>query len=384
MKNTLSIYLKFKSSLIYTTALFSMVACDEKQVSTEHSEPATMKDVFKNEFLIGAAVNDYLISESDSIGAQLVKREYNTITPENSMKWEHMEPEKGVFQFITSDSYVDFSKKNNIAFIGHNLVWHSQLSGWVEEIESKEELNTSLKNHVQTIASRYAGKIHGWDVVNEALNEDGTIRNSLFLEKLGPQYLVNSFKWAQESDPNAELYYNDYNMTNSEKRAGAIALVKMLKKEGARVDAIGMQGHWNLVDPTLEEIETSILEYYALGVQVMITELDITVLPNPWDLEGAEVSQNFEGNEYMNPYPKEMPDSVATQLANRYKDIFKLFKKHSDKISRVTFWGVNDNSSWLNNWPIRNRTNYPLLFDRNYEPKAAYYSVLEVANDSTL
>lgn len=384
MKNTLSIYLKFKSSLIYTTALFSMVACGEKQVSTEHSEPATMKDVFKNEFLIGAAVNDYLISESDSIGAQLVKREYNTITPENSMKWEHMEPEKGVFQFITSDSYVDFSKKNNIAFIGHNLVWHSQLSGWVEEIESKEELNTSLKNHVQTIASRYAGKIHGWDVVNEALNEDGTIRNSLFLEKLGPQYLVNSFKWAQESDPNAELYYNDYNMTNSEKRAGAIALVKMLKKEGARVDAIGMQGHWNLVDPTLEEIETSILEYYALGVQVMITELDITVLPNPWDLEGAEVSQNFEGNEYMNPYPKEMPDSVATQLANRYKDIFKLFKKHSDKISRVTFWGVNDNSSWLNNWPIRNRTNYPLLFDRNYEPKAAYYSVLEVANDSTL
>ena len=384
MKNSLSIYPKFKFSLIYTTALFLMVACGEKQVSTEHSEPATMKDVFKNEFLIGVAVNDYLIFESDSIGAQLVKREYNTITPENSMKWEHMEPEQGVFEFKTSDSYVDFSKNNNIAFIGHNLVWHSQLSSWVEEIESKEELNTSLKNHVQTIASRYAGKIHGWDVVNEALNEDGTLRNSLFLEKLGPQYLVNSFKWAQESDPNAELYYNDYNMTNSEKRAGAIALVKKLQKEGARVDAIGMQGHWNLVDPTLEEIETSILEYSALGVQVMITELDITVLPNPWDLVGAEVSQNFEGSEYMNPYPKEMPDSVATQLANRYKDIFKLFKKHSDKISRVTFWGVNDNSSWLNNWPIRNRTNYPLLFDRNYQPKAAYYSVLEVANDSTL
>jgi len=384
MKNTLSIYLKFKSILIYTTALLSLVACGEKQVSTEHSKPATMKDVFKNEFLIGAAVNDYLIFESDSIGSQLVKREYNTITPENSMKWEHMEPEQGVFEFKTSDSYVDFSKKNNIAFIGHNLVWHSQLSSWVEEIESKEELNTSLKNHVQTIASRYVGKIHGWDVVNEALNEDGTLRTSLFLEKLGPQYLVNSFKWAQESDPNAELYYNDYNMTNSEKRAGAKALVKKLQKEGARVDAIGMQGHWNLVDPTLEEIETSILEYYALGVQVMITELDITVLPNPWDLEGAEVSQNFDGSEYMNPYPKEMPDSVATQLANRYKDIFKLFKKHSDKISRVTFWGVNDNSSWLNNWPIGNRTNYPLLFDRNYQPKAAYYSVLEVANDSTL
>lgn len=200
---------------------------------------------------------------------------------------------------------------------------------------------------------------------------------------MGPEYLVNSFKWAQEADPNAALYYNDYNMTQKEKRAGAIKLIKMLQKEGARVDGIGMQGHWNLVDPSLEEIETSILEYAALGVQVMITELDITVLPNPWDLEGAEVSQNFEGSEYMNPYLKELPDSVATQLAKRYEDIFRLFKKHSNKISRVTFWGVNDGHSWLNNWPIKNRTNYPLLFDRNYEPKAAYYSVMEVSNDST-
>ncbi|MDF4223031.1 endo-1,4-beta-xylanase [Maribacter sp. M208] len=384
MKNFKSHYPKLKPNLLIAISLVLIVACNEKNITAKKSETLSLKEAFKNEFVIGAAVNDQLIFEEDSLGAKLAKEEFNTITPENSMKWMYMEPQQGVFEFETADRYIDFSTKNNIAFIGHNLVWHSQLAEWVKKITSKEELNASLKNHVQTIAARYTGKIHGWDVVNEALNEDGTLRNSLFLEKLGPDYLVNSFKWAEEADPKAELYYNDYNMTRKEKRAGAIELVKMLQKNGARVDGIGMQAHWGLTDPTLEEIETSILAYADLGIQVMITEFDITVLPNPWDLEGAEVSQNFEGSEEMNPYTKKLPDSVSTLLAKRYKDIFSIFKKHSDKISRVTFWGINDGVSWLNNWPIENRTNYPLLFDREYNKKPAYYGVLEVATDSTL
>ncbi|WP_291965857.1 endo-1,4-beta-xylanase [Maribacter sp.] len=384
MKNFKSHYPKLKPNLLIAISLVLIVACNEKNITAKKSETLSLKEAFKNEFVIGAAVNDQLIFEEDSLGAKLAKEEFNTITPENSMKWMYMEPQQGVFEFETADRYIDFSTKNNIAFIGHNLVWHSQLAEWVERITSKEELNASLKNHVQTIAARYTGKIHGWDVVNEALNEDGTLRNSLFLEKLGPDYLVNSFKWAEEADPKAELYYNDYNMTRKEKRAGAIELVKMLQKNGARVDGIGMQAHWGLTDPTLEEIETSIIAYADLGIQVMITEFDITVLPNPWDLEGAEVSQNFEGSEEMNPYTKKLPDSVNTLLAKRYKDIFSIFKKHSDKISRVTFWGINDGVSWLNNWPIENRTNYPLLFDREYDKKPAYYAVLEVATDSTL
>lgn len=384
MKNIL--VFKHKTSFKFTILLASilMIGCGEKKVTPEIKKELSLKEAFKNDFLIGSAVNDNLISKKDSLGQQILLSEYNTITPENSMKWMFMEPEQAVFEFENADRYIDFSTKNDIAFIGHNLVWHSQLAGWVEKLESKEELSTSLKNHIQTIAARYSGKIHGWDVVNEALNEDGTLRNSFFLEQLGPEYLTNSFKWAQEADPKAELYYNDYNMTRKEKRAGAIELVKMLQKEGARVDGIGMQAHWGLEDPSLEEIETSILEYSALDIQVMITEFDITVLPNPWDLEGAEVSQNFEGSEFMNPYPTEMPDYVAKQLAKRYEDIFKLFKKHSDKISRVTFWGINDGVSWLNSWPIKDRTNYPLLFDREYNRKPAYYSVLEVAKDSTL
>ena len=377
---------KHKTSIKFTLILASilMIGCGEKKTTPEVQKEPTLKEAFKSNFLIGSAVNDNLVSKKDSLGEQIVLTEYNTITPENSMKWMYMEPEQGKFEFETADKYIDFSTKNDIAFIGHNLVWHSQLAGWVEKIESKEELSASLKNHVQTVAARYSGKIHGWDVVNEALNEDGTLRNSLFLKQLGPDYLINSFKWAQEADPKAELYYNDYNMTRQEKRAGAIKLVKDIQASGARIDGIGMQAHWGLEDPTLEEIETSILEYSDLGVQVMITEFDITVLPNPWDLEGAEVSQNFEGSEHMNPYTKELPDSVNTQLAQRYKDIFSLFKKHSDKISRVTFWGINDGVSWLNSWPIEDRTNYPLLFDREYNRKPAYYSVLEVAKDSTL
>ncbi|MGB2758775.1 MAG: endo-1,4-beta-xylanase [Maribacter stanieri] len=377
---------KHKTSIKFTLILASilMIGCGEKKTTPEVQKEPTLKEAFKSNFLIGSAVNDNLVSKKDSLGEQIVLTEYNTITPENSMKWMYMEPEQGKFEFETADKYIDFSTKNDIAFIGHNLVWHSQLAGWVEKIESKEELSASLKNHVQTVAARYSGKIHGWDVVNEALNEDGTLRNSLFLKQLGPDYLINSFKWAQEADPKAELYYNDYNMTRQEKRAGAIKLVKDIQASGARIDGIGMQAHWGLEDPTLEEIETSILEYSDLGIQVMITEFDITVLPNPWDLEGAEVSQNFEGSEHMNPYTKELPDSVNTQLAQRYKDIFSLFKKHSDKISRVTFWGINDGVSWLNSWPIEDRTNYPLLFDRKYNRKPAYYSVLEVSKDSAL
>ncbi|WP_339629739.1 endo-1,4-beta-xylanase [uncultured Maribacter sp.] len=371
-----------KYFLFLNTLFIILISCNEQNKVADINIEPSLKNGFKKEFLIGSAVNDNLILGKDSIGEQLVKREYTTITPENSMKWMYMEPEKGIFNFEMADQYVDFSAKNDLLFIGHNLVWHSQLAEWVSKIESKESLSESLKNHIQTIVSRYKGKIYGWDVVNEALNEDGTLRNSLFLEELGSDYLINSFKWAQESDPNVELYYNDYNMANPEKRAGAIKLVKMLQENGTKIDGIGMQGHWNLEGPSLKEIEESIIAYSDLGLQVMITELDITVIPNPWDLHGAEVNQNFEGSEFMNPYPTQLPDSISNQLAKRYQDIFQIFKKHEDKISRVTFWGVNDGQSWLNNWPIRNRTNYPLLFDRRYKPKAAYYSVLKIANDS--
>ncbi|WP_209402721.1 endo-1,4-beta-xylanase [Pseudozobellia sp. WGM2] len=357
-----------------------VAACGNKaseNVEAEHVDPS-LKNTFSYDFFVGAAINNGVIEEKDSLATALLKKEFNSITPENIMKWMHIHPSPDKFNFEIADKYVDLGKKNNLHTVGHTLVWHSQLADWVTEVNDSSAMTVILKNHINSIVNRYKGKIDSWDVVNEALNEDGTLRESIFLEVLGDSYLELAFETAAKADPDVQLVYNDYNLTNPEKRAGVIRLVKKLKEKNIKIDAVGMQGHWNLEGPTLEEIETSIIAYHDAGVKVSISELDITVLPNPWDLEGAEVSQNFENSPSMNPYPESLPDSVQNILAKRYQDIFKLFRKHRDKIDRVTFWGINDGSSWLNNWPIDDRTNYPLLFDRNYRPKKAYESVMEL------
>ncbi|MFC4096074.1 endo-1,4-beta-xylanase [Euzebyella saccharophila] len=370
---------------LFVLILFTLFGCKEhdKKLTSEKelpSKPIGLKQNYKDDFFIGAAVNDALIEKRDSLGLELLKTEFNSITPENIMKWMHIHPGKGVYDFSLPDAYVDLGERYQLFTVGHTLVWHSQLAEWVTEVKDSTELKEVMEDHINTIVGRYKGKIDSWDVVNEALKEDGSLRESVFYELAGEKYLEWAFELAAEADPEAQLTYNDYNLTNPEKRAGAISIVKQLKDKGLKIDVVGMQGHWNLKGPSLEEIEESILAYHKAGVKVAITELDITVLPYPWDLEGAEVSQNFEGSEFMNPYPESLPDSVQRELADRYQSIFKLFLKHKDKIDRVTFWGINDGSSWLNGWPIKNRTNYPLLFDRSYRPKDAYKSVLALKN----
>ncbi|AYN66330.1 endo-1,4-beta-xylanase [Euzebyella marina] len=349
---------------------------EKVNAEVDESKAMGLSDAFVDDFYMGVAVNGRLIDGVDSLGTSLLKREFNSITPENIMKWMYIHPEEDGFDFQMSDKYVAMGQRDSSFIVGHTLVWHSQLADWVEEVSDSTEMVEVLRHHINAIMGRYKGKIQSWDVVNEALNEDGTLRESVFLKTIGPQYLDLAFRLASEVDPDAQLTYNDYNLTAADKRKGAISIVKNLKSRGIKIDVVGMQGHWNLKGPTLEEIEQSIVDYYNAGVKVAITELDITVLPNPWDLEGAEVSQNFEGDEKMNPFPQSLPDSVEQQLASRYKSIFQLFLKHREKIDRVTFWGIQDGASWLNGWPIRNRTNYPLLFDRNYSPKAAYHEVM--------
>jgi len=360
------------SPLIVCAVILSCTGTPKNRTSKDKS----LKDTFSNDFLIGAAINGRIIDRTDSLSAKLVKKEFNSITAENIMKSMNIHPQRDSFNFEMADKFVSLGEKYDMSIHGHTLIWHSQLSPWFGTIEDSLEFATATEKHVKDLAQYFKGKLNSWDVVNEALNEDGTLRNSIFLKKMGEEYLVSAFKWTAEIDPSADLYYNDYNMTNPDKRQGAIRMVKKIKEQGGKVDGIGMQGHWHLNSPSLEEIEQSILDYSALGVKVAITELDVSVLPNPWDLEGAEISQNFENNEEMNPYAEGLPDSVQVQLANRYKDIFDIFLKHKDKISRVTFWGVNDGASWLNGFPIRGRTNYPLLFDRDLKPKAAYDSII--------
>ena len=358
--------------------LISIMGCNEKDANNQEHKTQSLQMAFDGKFNIGAAINQMQITGTDSAGVRIIKSDFSTISPENDLKWMHIHPQSDTFYFDIADKFVALGEQNDMFIVGHTLVWHSQLAEWMNAIKDSSAMSEHLKNHINTIVGRYKGKIDGWDVVNEALNEDGSLRASIFQQILGDSYLEFAFKLAEQADPEVELYYNDYNLTFPEKRQGAIQLVKNLQDKGVKIDGIGMQGHWSLTDPPLEDIENSILSYSELGVKVMITELDITVLPNPWDLQGAEVDQNFEGSPFMDPYPEKLPDSVQLQLAQRYVDIFKIFDKHSDKISRVTFWGVSDGNSWLNDWPIKGRTNYPLLFDREYRPKMAYKEVLDL------
>lgn len=359
---------------------FFVTSCDKKE-NEKTKLSSSLKNKFGDEFYIGAAINDGVIDESDTLALKLLNQEFNSITAENIMKWMYVHPEKETFYFDASDRFVALGEKNNMHIVGHTLIWHSQLAPWMNEIKDSSDMADHIKNHIDRIAGRYKGRIDSWDVVNEALNEDGTYRKSIFYEVLGDEYIDLAFRTAAKADPNAELVYNDYNLWKPEKRAGVVKMVKHLQGKGTKIDGIGMQAHWSLVGPSLEDIENSILAYAELGVKVMFTELDITAIPNPWDIEGAEVSQDYkdlEGSKIFDPYQEELPDSIQVKLAKRYEEIFRLFLKHQDKISRVTFWGINDGGSWLNNWPIKGRTNYPLLFDRNFQPKKAYKRVIEI------
>jgi endo-1,4-beta-xylanase len=357
---------------------FGAIAVAALGITSFFAEDFSLKNHFKNVFFIGAALNASEIEEKNPTESSFITEQFNSITPENIMKCELIHPGWNEYHFDLADKYVAYGMKHQMFIVGHTLIWHSQLSPFVKNIKSSDSLQLFMTHHINTIAGRYAGKVNSWDVVNEALNDDGTLRHSIFLEKLGEDYIRRAFELAAKAAPNTELYYNDYNIEQPKKRAGVVALVKKLRAGGTRIDGIGIQGHWSILGPPLKDIENSILEYSALGLKISFTELDLTCLPNPWDLKGSDVNQNFEGSPFMNPYPNGLPDSVQIKLAGCYEDLFKLFIKYKDKIERVTFWGVNDGQSWLNNWPVKGRTNYPLLFDRNFKPKLAFEKVIEL------
>ncbi|MCI2285280.1 endo-1,4-beta-xylanase [Colwellia sp. MSW7] len=270
---------------------------------------------------------------------------------------------------------VEFANKNNHFFTGHTLVWHSQVPDWVFEHKdgtplNRAELLARMEDHINTVAGRYAGKIDAWDVVNEALNEDGTLRESKWLSIIGDDFIEQAFMLAAKAAPNAKLYYNDYNLYKPEKRNGVLNLVKRLQNKGIRIDGVGMQAHYSLTKPDLTEIEDSIKAYSALNMDVLITELDVSVIPFPDEKNmGADVSLSMELQESFNPYPDALPVEVENQLGDRYRALFNIFNRHQEVIKRVTFWGVSDANTWRNDWPMPGRTDYPLLFDRQLKAK---------------
>lgn len=354
-------------------------ACDNSKKIPGSSQLATgLKEAYQKDFLIGTALNTAQIQERDTAAARLIQQQFNAITPENIMKAEIIHPQWSVYNFELADQIAALGKKQGMKVNGHTLIWHSQLPAFARNIRDIDSFRTFFTNHITTVAGRYEGKIASWDVVNEALNEDGSMRKSIFLDKLGPDFVTEAFRLAQKAAPTTELYYNDYNNEQPAKREGCLRLIRKIKEAGVRIDGVGIQGHWHIGKVPLKDIEESILTYSALGLKVMFTELDIEVLPR--NFSGADVNQRMDNNPTLNPYVNGLPDSVQQQLAKDYEDLFRLFLKHKDKITRVTFWGVNDGQSWLNGWPVRGRTNHPLLFDRKNQPKPAYHRVMNLKN----
>lgn len=362
-----------------TFAILILIGCanEDKPVSAH-------KEAFKDKFYVGTALNSIQIIGTDTVALDIIKKNFNSIVAENCMKSKVIQPVEGQFDFELADKFADFGEQNNMFIIGHTLIWHSQSPNWFfiddeGKQVSREVMIDRMKKHIHTVVGRYKGRVHGWDVVNEAILDDGSWRDNEFYQIIGKDYVSLAFQFAQEADPDAELYYNDYSMAHEGRRNGVVNMVKELQGKGIKIDGIGMQGHCTMDFPSIEEYEKSILAFAELNMNVMITELDLSILPQPEENLGADVLFSSKYRKAMNPYADNLPDSVNSAHQDRYLQLFKLFIKHHDKISRVTLWGVSDNQSWKNNWPIHGRKDYPLLFDRNYQPKPVVRFIINEA-----
>jgi endo-1,4-beta-xylanase len=347
----------------------------------------SLKSLAPKSLLIGAAINQRVGDGADAANAAIVETHFTTVTPENLLKWGPVHPEPARYNFEPADRYVAYGEQHGLAVIGHTLVWHQQTPRWVFAGESggpadRETLLRRMREHISTVVGRYKGRVRGWDVVNEALDEDGTLRKTPWLDIIGEDFIAKAFEYAREADPNAELYYNDYNLWKPAKLQGAIRIVKKLKTQGLRVDAIGEQGHWLISEPPVPAIDAMLSEIEKAGFKAVITELDVDVLPRDEGMYGADLSKQQAYQASTNLYPTGLPDDVQVRLAQRYADIFRVFLKHRAHVGRVTFWGVTDATSWLNGFPIRGRVNYPLLFDRQGQPKPAFKAVAGVLKET--
>jgi len=365
----------------------SNVSADNSQPAAKVSSDVTFKGAFAGAFLVGAALNAEQVGDNKAIRA-LVSSQFNAMTAENEMKWGEIQPESGNYDWAASDQMVDFAVANGLHLTGHTLLWHQQAPEWVfvdenGEPASRDLLLKRLKHHIDTMMTRYKGKVPSWDVVNEALNEDGSMRESKWYKLIGPDYVQKAFEYAHQANPEARLYYNDYNLFKPEKRAGAVALVKRVIAAGAPVHGIGMQAHYSIGYPEdLKDVEDSIVAFSAVVDEVLITELDVSVLPFPDEKnQGADVSLDMELNEEYNPYSNGLPAEVEEKMNQQYLDLFRIFLKHKDAVSRVTFWGVEDGQSWRNYWPMSGRTDYPLLIGRDLKLKPGAYQLFELAKE---
>lgn len=332
-----------------------------------------LKEAFKGHFLLGTALDYGEMYTRDTTLQSLIRREFNAVVAGNCMKADHLQPQEGVFNYRDGDNLVALARRNGQTATGHCLVWHAQAPRWMftdslGQPASRDLLTARMRSHIHNVAGHYRGQLRGWDVVNEAIEWDGSWRKSPYHRIIGEDFVALAFQFAHEADPEAELYYNDYGMDSPRKREAVVRLVRDLQARGLRIDAVGMQSHLSLWT-NLEEYEKSIEAFAATGVKVHITELDVSVLPWPGEMPTAEITARADYAEKYDPYRNGLPAEVEEQLADFYRRLFAIYLRQAHHIERVTFWGVHDGGSWLNDFPIRGRTNYPLLFDRNLQRK---------------
>jgi len=340
---------------------------------------ATLRQAAPAGLQIGAAIMSSAIDDPKL--AKLIAAQFNSLTGENEFKPSSLQHEPGNFTFERADRIVAFAQQHDMKVIGHTLVWHHQSPRWMFQDQAgnplpRQQALANLRDHITTVVRHFKGKVHGWDVVNEAISDRGEeyLRDTPARRAIGDDYIEQAFRIAHEADPDVELYYNDYLIERPSKRQKALRLIRDLKEKGVRIDGVGIQGHWSLDGSSLEDIEQAIVAFGEQGLKVMITELDIDVLPRRQrgtaDLSATE-------REGLDPYKQGLPPEVAKKQADRYAELFALFCKHRDIVTRVTLWGVHDGQSWLNNYPVQGRTNHPLLWDRRLEPKPALEAVRE-------
>jgi endo-1,4-beta-xylanase len=355
--------MKKVNTLVFLLILNGFQVCQAQQIDSSLG----LKDYYKKHFLIGASVTpNSLKGESGA----LIIREFNTLTAENAMKPALIHPEKDRYFWTDTDSIVGFAKRNNMKMRGHTLCWHRQTPDWFfKDSEGKqiwkEELLARLKEHITNVVSRYKGQVYAWDVVNEAIDDDEKkdFRSSLWYEICGEEYIAKAFQYAHEADPDAKLFYNDYSTEAPAKREKIFSMIKKLIDQGVPIHGVGLQGHWSNKWPSSEELTRTIEKFSSLGIDIQITEMDISV---------------YGSKENMDENPGVFTPEREKAQVEKYKSFFGVFLKSNNKISSVTFWNISDKHSWLDNFPVKNRKNYPLLFDAAFSRKKAYWEVVNL------
>jgi endo-1,4-beta-xylanase len=328
-----------------------------------------LKDYYKKYFPMGVAISPQSVKGPEAV---LILKHFESITAENAMKMGPIHPEENRFYWKDADAIADFVQANKLKMRGHTLCWHNQVPNWLFKDEKGNEVTKAvllkrLKEHITAVVTRYKGKIYAWDVVNEAIDDDDSkyFRDSPWYKICGEEFIAKAFEYAHEADPNALLFYNDYNTESAGKRDRIYRMLKELLDKKIPIHGVGLQAHWSIFSPTEKELRQSIEKFSSLGLKIQITELDMSVYP-------SEHSRR-------EPRPDE-PDTFTSEMEakqiEQYKMAFKVFREYKDVITGVTFWNISDKSTWLDNFPVRGRKNYPLLFDQNLKPKKVYWEVV--------